>query len=250
MIKDKVIIITGAGSGIGKGAALTMAKDTPKFVLADIDAEAGQQTCQEVIALGCEATFIQTDVTDPVQAEAMVAHALETFGRLDCAFNNAGIEGQLVPLDEIDPDQFDRTLSVNLRGVFLCMKYELKAMLKTGGGAIVNNSSVMGLTGSPLISPYCASKHAVVGLTRSAALDYVTKNIRINAVCPGGVETPMVTQVLQENPEALTNVLAAVPAKRLASTSEVGEAVMWLLSERASFVTGTALPIDGGYVAQ
>ncbi|MFT7405500.1 glucose 1-dehydrogenase [Zhongshania sp.] len=250
MIKEKVIIITGAGSGIGKGTALAMAKEGAKLVLADIDREAGEKVCLELLDLGYEATFVQTDVTDSVQVENMVAHAVNTFGRLDCAFNNAGIEGQLVALDEIDIGHFERTIAVNLTGVFLCMKYQIKAMLKNGGGAIVNNSSVMGLVAAPMISTYCASKHAVVGISKSAALDYVKQNIRINAVCPGGVATPMVTQVLAETPDALKDILAAVPAKRLAATYELAEAVIWLCSDRSSFVTGTVLPVDGGYTAQ
>ncbi|CAA0111263.1 2,5-dichloro-2,5-cyclohexadiene-1,4-diol dehydrogenase [Zhongshania aliphaticivorans] len=250
MIKGKVVIITGAGSGIGKGTALVMAKEGAKLVLADIDREAVEAVCKEVNGIDGDATFIQTDVTDVEQVEAMVDHALKTYGRLDCAFNNAGIEGQLVPLDEIDVADFDRTMSVNLKGVFLCMKYQIKVMEKSGGGSIVNNSSVMGMVASPLISTYCASKHAVIGLTKSAALDYVNKNIRINAVCPGGVETPMVTQVLKETPDALEDVLAAVPAKRLASPEELAEAVIWLCSDRSSFLTGAAVPVDGGYTAQ
>lgn len=250
MLREKVAIITGAGSGIGQGAALAMAREGASLILADINVESGEQTLGKVREEGAEAIFVATDVTDPVQVENMVRLALDTYGRLDCAFNNAGIDGALAPLDEVDIAEFDHTLAVNLRSVFLCMKYEIPAMESSGGGSIVNMSSVMGLVGSPNIAAYSASKFGVLGLTCSAALDYALRGIRINAVCPGAVETPMVSQVMATNPDVLKDVIAAVPMKRLATPAEVAEAVIWLCSDRSSFVNGTAMPIDGAYVAQ
>lgn len=250
MLEGKVIIVTGAGSGIGEGTALAMANEGAKLALADIDPEAVEKTYNDVVELGCDATFVVTDVTDPDQVKNMVEHTVSAFGRLDGAFNNAGIEGQLSPLTEIDLEDFDKTIATNLRGVFLCMQYEIQAMENCGGGSIVNTSSIMGLTSAAGTAAYCASKHGVIGLTKAAALDYVQKNIRVNAVCPGGVETPMVTQILESTPEVLEPIMEAVPAKRLASTQELAESVIWLCSDRSSFVTGTALSVDGGYTAR
>ena len=250
MLNEKVVMITGASSGIGRGAALAVAAEGARLVLADIDASAGEKVLIEVETLGSEAIFVATDVTDATQVERLVNAAVDRFGRLDCAFNNAGIEGVMSPLGDIDIGEFDQTIAVNLRGVFLCMKYQTSAMSKTGGGSIVNNSSVMGLVGAPQVAAYSASKFGVVGMTYSAALDYAEKGIRVNAVCPGGVETPMVAEILRDQPGVLENILAAVPAKRLASPKEVAQAVIWLCSDLSSFVTGSALPVDGGYTAQ
>tara|TARA_R110001592_G_scaffold363248_4_gene682200 strand:+ start:51970 stop:52797 length:828 start_codon:yes stop_codon:yes gene_type:complete len=250
MLGEKVVILTGAGSGIGEGTALAMAGEGATLVLADINTETGEQTLAKVRETGAEATFIATDVSDPGQVQNMVQFALDRYGRLDCAFNNAGIDGALAPLDEVDIAEFDNTLAVNLRSVFLCMKYEIPAMEKSGGGSIVNMSSVMGLVGSPNIAAYCASKFGVLGLTYSAALDCALRGVRINAVCPGGVETPMVSHVMKTTPDVLTDVIAAVPMKRLATPAEVAEAVIWLSSDRSGFVNGTALPVDGAYRAQ
>ena len=250
MLDNKVAIITGVGSGIGESTAVAMAREGAKLVLADINVETGEQTLAKVKERGADATFIATDVSDPEQVERMVGHALAIYGRLDCAFNNAGIDGALAPLDEVDVAEFDKTLAVNLRSVFLCMKYEIPAMEKAGAGTIVNMSSVMGLVGSPNIGAYCASKFGVLGLTKSAALDCALRGVRINAVCPGGVETPMVSHVMATTPDVLKDVIAAVPMKRLATPDEVAEAVIWLCSDRSGFVTGIAMPVDGAYVAQ
>ncbi|BFM18056.1 SDR family oxidoreductase [Maricurvus nonylphenolicus] len=250
LLNEKVIVVTGAASGIGQGTALAMAREGAKLVLADVSVASGEQTLKQVEEAGAEAIFVQTDVTDALQVEQLMLAALDRFGRLDSAFNNAGIEGAMSPMDEIDIAEFDRTIAVNLRGVFLCMKYQAQAMIKNGGGSIVNNSSVMGLVGAPQIAAYSASKFGVVGLTKSAALDYAKKGIRINAICPGGVETPMVSEILQQQPGVLEEVLASVPAKRLASPEEIAQAVMWLCSDSSSFVTGAALPVDGAYTAQ
>lgn len=250
MLQDKVAVVTGAGAGIGEAAALAMAREGATLVLADVNAGTGEQTLVKIREQGGEATFIPTDVSQPEQVARLVEAAVSTYGSLDCAFNNAGIDGALAPLDEVDIDEFDATLAVNLRGVFLCMKYQIPAMEQTGGGSIVNMSSVMGLVGSPKIGAYCAAKSGVLGLTKSAALDCALRGVRINAVCPGAVETQMVSQIMDTTPDVLADVIAAVPMKRMASPLEVAETVIWLCSDRASFVTGAALPIDGAYVAQ
>ncbi|MEM1156473.1 MAG: glucose 1-dehydrogenase [Pseudomonadota bacterium] len=250
MLQDKVAVVTGAGAGIGEAAALAMAREGATLVLADVNPDTGEQTLVKIREQGGEATFIPTDVSQPEQVARLIETAVSVYGGLDCAFNNAGIDGALAPLDEVDIDEFDATLAVNLRGVFLCMKYQIPVMEQTGGGSIVNMSSVMGMVGSPKIGAYCAAKFGVLGLTKSAALDCALRGVRINAVCPGAVETQMVSQIMDTTPDVLADVIAAVPMKRMASPLEVAETVIWLCSDRASFVTGAALPIDGAYVAQ
>jgi NAD(P)-dependent dehydrogenase (short-subunit alcohol dehydrogenase family) len=249
MLHDKVIIVTGAGSGIGEGTAIELAKEGATLVLADINAEGGENTLAKIQKHGAQGVFVQTDVSQPQQVEEMVSLAMDTYGRLDCAFNNAGVVGCFSPLSEMDVSDFDRTLMMNLRSVFLCMKYEVSAMQKSGGGSIVNMSSVMGLVGSATLSDYCASKSGVIGLTRSAALDYVQQGIRINAVCPGIVETPMLVDGMKTTPEVLNNLIDAVPIKRLGGTNDVAQAVIWLCSDRSTYINGIALPIDGAFTA-
>lgn len=250
MLSDKVVIVTGAGSGIGKSTALAMAMEGASLVLADINSDSGGNTLAQVKDLGAEAIFVTTDVSDAAQVECMVERAMDYFSRLDCAFNNAGIEGVMLPLDEIEPADFDRTITVNLRSSFLCMKYEALAMKKSGGGSIVNMASVMGLVSAPNLAAYSASKFGIVGLTYTAALEFAEQGIRVNAVCPGVVDTPMFTNKAKAQPGVLDGVLSSIPAKRLASPEEVAQAAIWLCSGLSSFVTGVALPVDGAYRAQ
>ena len=245
-LEGKVVVITGAGGGIGRATALAFARAGAKVVVTDRDARAGQETLQQVEALGATAMFIQTDVTQAAQVEAMVAQTVARFGRLDCAFNNAGIEEEHMRLADCNEDTFDRIMGVNVKGVWLCMKYQLAQMVAQGGGAIVNTASVAGLIGAPKMAAYSASKHAVLGLTKSAAVEYGRKNIRVNAVCPGVIRTVMYDRAVQADPKVGASAAQMHPVGRIGEADEVAAAVLWLSSDAASFVTGLAHTVDGG----
>ncbi|WP_248515753.1 SDR family oxidoreductase [Salinarchaeum laminariae] len=249
-ISGSTTIVTGGGSGIGREAALRFAEEGANVVVADVDTDGAAETADLVREAGGEATVTDTDVSDPNDVEAMVDTAVETYGGLDYAFNNAGIEGESEPAGEHPLDNWERVIDVNLKGVFLCMRYELPAMLESGGGSIVNTSSIAGIVGFPNLSPYVASKHGVIGLTKNAALEYSGEGVRVNAISPGVIETPMVQRSQEDDPEQMEQVKAATPIGRLGAPDEIGDAAVWLCSEDASFVTGETLVIDGGYVAQ
>jgi len=249
-VDGKVALITGGGSGIGRATALIFAREGAKVVVADIVAPGGEETVQLIKAAGGEAVFVKTDVSQPADVEAMVKKTVETYGRLDCAFNNAGIEGVIQPTVEYGETPWDRVIAINLKGVWLCMKYELQQMLKQGNGAIVNTASIAGLVGLPGFSAYVAAKHGVNGLTKTAALEYAKAGIRVNAVCPGAIRTPMFERGVRDNPGIEEQIVAAEPVGRMAAPAEVGEAVVWLCSDAASFVTGLPMAVDGGWVAQ
>lgn len=241
----RVALVTGAGSGIGRATALAFARSGARVVVADIARENGEETVSLIAAAGGSAVFVPVDVADAASVEAMVAAAVDQYGRIDCAFNNAGILPAKARTADCAEDVWDRTIAVNLKGVWLCMKHEIRQMLTQGGGAIVNASSVAGLKGYALTSPYVASKHAIVGLTRTAAIEYGPDNIRINAVCPGAVMTDLVRGL-----GTSVQSLEGRPMARYAEPDEIAAAVLWLCSDAASFVTGSALPIDGGLSAQ
>jgi NAD(P)-dependent dehydrogenase (short-subunit alcohol dehydrogenase family) len=250
-MKDKVVIITGGSSGIGQATALAFAQKGVKVVVADILVEAGKGTVKMIKESGGEAMFIETDVTKAGDVEAMVLQAVETYGRLDYAFNNAGIEGVQTPTADFPEDIWKKVININLVGVWQCMRHEIPQMLKRDGGVIINNASILGLVGFANASAYVASKHAVLGLTKTAAIEYATKGIRINAVCPAFIETPMLERGgLTTNPEVYEMLAGLHPMKRLGKPQEVAAAVVWLCSEEASFITGHTMLIDGGYVAQ
>lgn len=248
LLEGKVALVTGGAMGIGKTTAQIFAREGARVVVVDIVTEGGEETVQLIKEAGGDALFVKCDVTNSKDVEAMVIKAVDTYGRLDCAFNNAGIAipGTTVECSEED---WDRVLSVNLKGVWLCMKYEISQMLTQGGGVIVNTSSAGGLVGTPGIAAYTASKHGVVGLTRTAALEHVTAGIRVNAVCPGSVPTPMLDPVVN-HPELKAMLESKHPMGRFATTEEIAEAVIWLCSDRASYVTGVAFPVDGAVTAQ
>lgn len=248
-LDGKVAIITGASSGIGRATALVFARHGAKLALGDVTTDDGYETERLVKELGAEAFFLTTDVTSSEQMAELVRATVETYGTLDCAFNNAGIEGDMAPTADITDANWHRVLDINLRGVWLGMRHEIPEML-AGGGAIVNTASVAGLVGFANLAPYVASKHGVVGLTRAAALEYGTQGIRVNAVCPGVIRTPMVSRVIEEDPSLEEQFAAMEPIGRLGEPEEIGEAVAWLCSDRASFVTGQALAVDGGLTAQ
>ena len=249
-LDGKVALITGAGSGIGRASALAFAREGAKVAVADIVVEGGEETVRMVKEAGGEAFFIRVDVSNAADVEAMVNTVVDTYGRIDCAYNNAGIEGRLASTDEYPEDVFDKVIDINLTGVWLCMKYELPHMLKQGGGAIVNTASGAGLIGVSGMSAYVASKHGVIGLTKTAALEYAKSGIRVNAVCPGLIQTPMVERITAEQPQLGEALVAAEPVGRTGKPEEIAESVVWLSSDAASFVTGHAMSVDGGYVAQ
>jgi NAD(P)-dependent dehydrogenase (short-subunit alcohol dehydrogenase family) len=249
-LDGKVALVTGGGSGIGRATCLAMAREGAQVMVADIVVEGGQETVSLVKNAGGEATCIRADVSQASEVEAMVKQTIETYGRLDCAFNNAGIEGPVCSTVEYTEEDFDRVVAIDLTGVWLCMKYEIPAMLQHGGGAIVNTASVAGLVGFQGISAYVASKHGVNGLTKTAALEYAKAGIRVNAVCPGVIETPMVKRAFEKSPGMEEGVAAVEPVGRLGQPQEVAEAVVWLCSDAASFVTGLPMAVDGGLVAQ
>ena len=249
-LDGKVALITGAGSGIGRASALVFAREGAKVALADIVVEGGEETVRMVKEAGGEAFFIKADVSNAADVEAMVNTVVDTYGRIDCAYNNAGIEGQLASTDEYAEDMFDKVIGINLTGVWLCMKYELPHMLKQGSGAIVNTASGAGLIGVAGMSAYVASKHGVVGLTKTAALEYAKSGIRVNAVCPGLIQTPMVERITNGHPQLGEALVAAEPIGRTGRPEEIAESVVWMCSDAASFVTGHAMSVDGGFVAQ
>ncbi|APW60521.1 glucose 1-dehydrogenase [Paludisphaera borealis] len=243
----KVGLITGGGSGIGRATALAMADAGAAVVIGNRDASKGEAVVDLIRGRGGKACFQKTDVAQPEDAKALVARAVSEFGRLDLAFNNAGIDGEQVPLHEQDIAKASALFDVNLKGVFYCMKFEIEQMLRSGGGAIVNTSSIFGLNGYPGWSLYAASKHAVTGMTKSAALDYAKRNIRVNAVGPGPVETPLLAKGTGGDPNSYS---AFVPMGRIGQPEEIADAVVWLLSDAARYVTGHTLPVDGGVCAQ
>jgi NAD(P)-dependent dehydrogenase (short-subunit alcohol dehydrogenase family) len=251
ILDGKVALVTGGASGIGRATALTFAREGAKLVIADMNEDGGQQTVHMITENGGEATFVQVDVTSATQIEAMINKTVETYGRLDCAFNNAGISsgGQRAFTADYPEERWHQVIAINLTGVWLCLKYEIPQMLQQGGGAIVNTASVAGLVGLPYASAYVASKHGVVGLTRTAALEYAKQGIRVNCVCPGYIETPM-TEQGRNDPERMAHMLASEPIGRIGKPEEIAETVVWLCSDAASFVTGHTMTVDGGMVAQ
>ncbi|MCE2488338.1 MAG: SDR family oxidoreductase, partial [Desulfurellaceae bacterium] len=246
----KVALITGGSTGIGRATAQIFAREGAKVGVADVNAEGAEETVRLIQAAGGAALFIRADVSRAADTEAMVRTVVETYGRLDCAFNNAGIEGEMQSTQDYSEAVWERVMGINLKGVWLSMKAEIQHMLGHGGGAIVNTASAAGLVAVPSLSAYVAAKHGVVGLTKTAALEYAKAGIRVNAVCPGGVDTPMVQRVFGSNRELAEAAIASEPVGRLAQPAEIGEAVAWLCSDAASFVTGHPMAVDGGMVAQ
>lgn len=245
--ENKIVIVTGAGSGLGLATAKAFAQSGASVVLADANERAAQVAADELSAQGNRTLAIQCDVADDAQVERMVEQTVAAFGRLDVAYNNAGVQNDVAEAAHSTPEDFDRVMSINLRGVWSCMKFELRQMLKQEGGAIVNCSSIGGLVAGPKRGTYQASKHGVLGLTKSAALDYAARGIRINAVCPGIIHTPMLNTMMTNQADALNAMLREVPIGRLGRPEEIASAVLWLCSSAASFMIGHALVVDGGY---
>lgn len=258
-LEGKVALVTGGAAGIGRTSALAFAREGAKVIVADINEPGGQETARLIPG----ALFVKTDVTRSADVEALVKRTLDAFGRLDCAHNNAGVEGMRERTADYDEADWDRTLAVNLKGIWLCMKHEIPVMQRQGGGAIVNTASVAGLVGVKKSPAYVASKHGIVGLTKAAALEYARDGIRVNVVCPGIIDTKMLARAIDDGAGALGGVLKPIermaarshleskaPMDRLGTPEEVAEAVVWLCSDAASFVTGHALVADGGFTAQ
>ena len=251
LLDGKSALITGGGGGIGRATALAFAREGARVAVADVAEEAARETVALVNAAGGQAISLSGDVSRDADVRAMIDAVVGTYGRLDCAFNNAGIAGWhvdaiLKKTAEWSEEAFDRMIAVNLRGVWLCMRHELPQMQAQGGGAIVNTGSIAGLVGLPNSSAYVAAKHGVVGLTKTAALEYAEANIRVNAVCPGYIRTPMTEPSMQLRGAA---ILAQTPLKRMGNPEEIAEMVVWLCSERASYVSGAAYNVDGGWMA-
>jgi NAD(P)-dependent dehydrogenase (short-subunit alcohol dehydrogenase family) len=253
LLKGKVALVTGGGSGIGKATSIIFAREGAKVMVADVNDEAAERTKAEIIARGGEAAAIRVDVSNEADAEAMVEATVEAFGGLHVAFNNAGIEGLIAPTHEYPVRDWQRIIDINLTGVWLGMRYQIAWMREHGGGAIVNNASILGLVGFENTPGYTAAKHGVIGLTKTAALENAKHGIRVNAVCPGFIETPLVMERGVEagrHPEVYEELKRLHPMGRLGQPEEIGEAVVWLASSAASFVTGHALAVDGGYLAR
>ena len=245
-LENKIALITGGSSGIGRSTAIAFAEKGAKVVIASRRKKEGEETVQLVQEAGSEAFFVQTDVTKATEVENLISQAVETYGRVDYAFNNAGLEGTGLSIIEQTEDDWNPIIDTNLKGTWLSMKYEIPQMLKQGGGAIVNNTSILGIVGRGNLSIYCAGKHGIIGLTKSLALEYAKVGIRINAVCPGAIETDMLDRVLGGNSQIKVKMAAAYPLGRIGTPEDVAKAVVWLCSDAASFITGHSLPIDGG----
>jgi NAD(P)-dependent dehydrogenase (short-subunit alcohol dehydrogenase family) len=249
-LQGKVILVTGGGSGIGRATSVILARQGAKVMIADYVPEGAERTVKMIKEAGGEANCIGADVSVARQVEMMVGKTVETYGRIDGAFNNAGIESRLLDTASTTEETFDRVIGINLKGVWLCLKHELPQMLKQGGGAIVNTASAAGLVGVEGLCAYNASKHGVVGLTKTAALEFAQKNIRVNCVCPGLINTPMVARMIDSGGMNEQDFVAGEPVGRMGKPDEIGEGVAWLLSDAASFVTGHSLSIDGGWIAR
>ena len=249
MLKDKVALVTGGSSGIGLAVAQVWAREGAKVVVSDVNTEQGEKAAADLCAQGHDALFVQADVGDPGACEALVARTVAHYGRLDVACNNAGIGGEQQPTADYPLDAWDKVIRINLSGVFYGMKYQIGAMLKNGGGSIVNMASILGAVGFANAPAYSAAKHGVLGLTQAAALEYSAKGVRINAVGPGFIHTPMISG-MEQDAVANAALVAAHPIGRLGRAEEVAELVAWLSSDRASFITGSYYPVDGGYLAR
>lgn len=242
--QGKVVIVTGGASGIGRATAIAFAREGAKVIVGDINTKGGNETVNLIREAGGEATFIKVDVSKAVEVEAMVNRTIELYSRLDCAFNNAGVMDAHATATESTEENWDQTININLKGVWLCMKYEIPFIIKNGGGAIVNMSSIVGVRATPAQLAYAASKFGVIGITKSAALAYAKAGVRINAMCPGRIRTPMTEDVIKTDPPGL--IQEKVPLGRLGTPEEIASAVVWLCSAAASYVTGLAMIVDGG----
>lgn len=249
LFDGKVAIVTGGGSGIGQAACHLYAREGARVVVSDIDEKGGNETCRAIQEMDGEAIFVRADVSQPGDCQALVDATLEKYGRLDIAFNNAGIGGEANPTGEYSIEGWQKVIEINLSGVFYCMRYEIPAMLKTAGGAIVNMASILGMAGFSKSPAYVAAKHGVIGLTRTAAIEYAQQGLRINSVGPAFIQTPLISG-LEQDSQVRDYLISLHPVGRLGKPQEVAELVIWLSSEKASFVTGAYYEVDGGYLAR
>lgn len=249
-LDDKVALVTGAASGLGRAAAQIFAREGARVVVVDIQRDKGEETVNLIHSTGGDAIFVMADVSSSLEIQNMVRVTVDTYGGLDCAMNNAALDVGRHPLADLAEEDWDRAIGVDLTGVFLCMKYEIPAMLERGGGTIVNVSSAAGLVGRPGMAWYIAAKSGMLGLTRVAALDYGASGIRVNAICPGAILTPHMREAVERDPRHLDGLVSMTPIGRVAEADEVAEAAVWLCTNAASFVLGHALVVDGGYVIQ
>ncbi|MCB2174607.1 MAG: SDR family oxidoreductase [Actinomycetales bacterium] len=250
LVAGKVALVTGAAAGIGRASALAFAREGARVVVVDDDTEGGGKTVAMIEETGGSAVFVECDVSDAADVEAAMDKTVSAFGRLDCAHNNAGVEGPMALTAEYEEDEWDRLIDVNLKGTWLCMKHEIPRMLFRGGGAIVNTASFAGVVGVEGLPSYSASKFGVNGITKVTALEYASMGIRVNSVCPGPIQTSMIDRLLETNPAAVAELLASAPMGRLGRPEEIAEAAVWLCSDRASFVNGHAMVVDGAFTAR
>jgi len=248
--ENQVALVTGAAMGMGLATAQAFADAGAAVVLADVDDEALHTETEKLVAAGHQALAIHCDVANEAEVKSMIEQTVATFGRLDAAFNNAGIMVPAAEMADAKDEDFEHVVAINLRGVWNCMKYELRQMREQGSGCIVNNSSIAGLTASPRRASYGATKHGVLGLTKSAAVEYAAQGIRINAICPGSIETPMVTEMIEKGWITMDDMIGNLPIQRIGKPEEIASAVLWLCSSGAGFVIGHALAVDGGFTAQ
>lgn len=249
-LDNKVALITGGASGIGRAAAKLFAGEGAKVVVADVNAEAGNQTVDAIRAAGGDAVFVRTDISIAADVQALIARIVDLHGRLDCAYNNAAILGEVVPLVDQTEAVWDRTIDTNLKGTWLCMKHEIPVMLRQGKGVIVNTTATGGIKGAPNRAAYAASKAGIIAISKSAALEYAEHGLRVNVVCPSHTRTPMMQQFFELRPELEASFVSQAPMGRIAAPREVAEGALWLCSDAASFVTGHVLAVEGGFLAR